>query len=289
MARRSLAAAAAAGAAALLAGCSPAAILNLAVPRGGYRLVGDEPYGPNPRQRLDAYAPATAVGRPGPLVVFIYGGSWRRGERGTYRFVGQALASRGYATVIPDYRLFPEVRFPSFLEDCAAAVAWARAHADRIGADPGRLHLMGHSAGAYNAAMLALDGRWLGAHGLDPRRDVRGLVGLSGPYDFYPFTGEDTREVMAPAADPLQTQPITFADGHGPPMLLATGLDDDIVRPRNTLSLAARTRERGGRVEVRTYPGVGHIGTVAALAAPLQWRNRALIGDVTTFLASTGG
>ena len=59
------------------------------------------------------------------MVVFFYGGSWNHGERHDYRFVGEALAARGIVTVIPDYRLYPQVRYPDFLKDNAAAVAWA--------------------------------------------------------------------------------------------------------------------------------------------------------------------
>jgi acetyl esterase/lipase len=171
--RRLAALGSAAFGASLLPGCSPAGILNAFVPRGGYRLAADRAYGASPRQRLDAYIP-DGTARPAPAALFFCGGSWRRGAKGMYRFVGQALASRGFVAAIPDYRVFPEVSFPGFLEDGGAAFASVRDHAGEIGADPDRLFLMGHSAGAYIAAMLTLDGRWLGAVGLDPRRATSG-------------------------------------------------------------------------------------------------------------------
>jgi acetyl esterase/lipase len=257
----------AAGASAL-SGCSPARLLNALVP-GDYRLIGDQAYGDGPRRRLDIYLPPEGSA-PGPVVVFIYGGDWRDGDKATYRFVGEALASRGFVTAIPDYRLYPNVRFPDFLDDCAAAVAWVRRNAREVGADPGRLCLAGHSAGAYNAAMLMLDGRRLGAVGLDARRDVRGAALLAGPYDFLPFDG-DTGPIFGAADDPASTQPVNFVDGREPPMLLAAGLDDATVRPRNTTTLAGLIRQRGGRAEVKLYPGIGHVGLVAALAAPLRF------------------
>jgi acetyl esterase/lipase len=137
--------------------------------------------------------------------------------------------------------------------------------------------------------MLTLDESWLAAVGLDPRRDVRGTVGLAGPYDFYPFTDEKTAEVFASALDPHSTQPIEFVDGNEPPMLLATGLDDDTVRPRNTFRLAERIRAQGGRAEVRTYPGVGHIKLIAALAEPLRSPDLPVLDDVVGFLDGIDG
>lgn len=265
------------------AACSPTRLLDVFVPESGYRLAGDQPYGRGPRQRLDAYLPTASTPAPA-TVVFIYGGNWRSGDKGIYRFVGQALASMGYAVVIPDYRVFPEVRFPDFLADNAAAVAWTRAQGPAAGLGAGPLFLMGHSAGAYNAAMLTLDERWLAAVGLRPSRDVRGFVGLAGPYDFYPFDDVKTAEIFAAAPDPRLTQPVAFVDGSEPPMLLATGLDDDTVRPRNTMRLAALVRERGGAAEVRTYPDVGHIRLVAAIAEPLRKPGLPVLDDVVAFL-----
>ena len=137
------------GLAALTGGCSPAALLNATVPRTGYTLEADLPYGPLPRQRLDFYAPV-APRADGKTVVFFYGGAWRQGDKADYLFLGQALASRGIGVVVADYRLFPNVRYPAFIQDGALAVGWS---ARRFGSE--RLFLMGHSAGAYIASMLA--------------------------------------------------------------------------------------------------------------------------------------
>jgi acetyl esterase/lipase len=271
--------------AAMVTGCSASDILNAFVPHSGYRLVADERFRDGKQGLLDLYLPDTGAAAV-PTIVFIYGGDWRNGDKSMYRFVGQALASRGFAVAIPDYRLFPEVRFPSFLEDNAAAFAWVAAHAHAFGLDPARLYLMGHSAGAYNAAMLALDGRWLGQVGLNPRRDLRGFVGLAGPYDFLPLD-EDSAPVLGSASDPRQTQPITFVVGGEAPMLLATGLDDTTVRPRNTMRLAEALRAHDDRVAVKTYPGVGHVRLIADLAAPLQSKTTPVIEDVVAFLQST--
>jgi acetyl esterase/lipase len=267
------------------AGCSPARLLDAVVPNGGYRLLENQPYAAGPRHSMDLYLPDTAT--PGslfPVVVFFYGGNWRTGDKGIYRFVGQALASRGIAVAIPDYRLYPEVRFPGFIEDAAQAVAWLHRHAREFGLDPDGLFLMGHSAGAYSAAMVSLDERWLAAAGLDARTAVRGMIGLAGPYDFLPL-GQDTRDVLGTVGD-AETQPINYVDGREAPMLLITGLDDTTVRPRNTTSLAEAIRRQGGRAETRLYEKVGHVGLVTAMAAPFR-TIAPVLNDVITFIDRT--
>lgn len=248
--------------------CSPLRLLNLAVPRFGYALTRDLAYGERPRQRLDVYAP---VGQHAPLptVVFFYGGRWSDGDKADYRFVGQALAAKDLVAVVADYRLYPRVRFPAFLEDGAMAVRWVRDHIQIYGGDPDNIFLMGHSAGAHIAAMLALDGRYLAAEGLSPTT-LRGIIGLSGPYDFLPFTSADVREIFAPAQDARQTQPIYFVDGDEAPLLLLAGGKDTKVRPANSINLAARVKAAGGQAKLIEYPDRGHAGTLVALAAPLR-------------------
>jgi acetyl esterase/lipase len=185
--------------------------------------------------------------------------------------------------VVPDYRLYPEVRFPAFLQDNAAAVAWALAHAREFGADPRRVFVLGHSAGAYNAAMLALDGRWLGA----ARDRLAGVIGLAGPYDFLPITDPDIIPVFAPVDDGPASQPITYVDGRNPPMLLMAGTEDTTVNPANTARLAARIGQLGGAVQDKFYPGVGHIGIITAFT-PL-FRGRApVLDDVALFVGLSG-
>jgi len=248
--------------------CSPLLMFNAVMPKdGGVRVAGrDLAYGADPRQKLDVYVPAGAGPGLRPLIVFFYGGSWNSGVKNGYGFVGRALAARGFVVAIPDYRLVPQVRFPGFLEDNAAAVRWLRAHADRYGADPDRIVLAGHSAGAYNAAMLALDPQWLGPD----RRAVRGLIGLAGPYDFLPLDGPVTRAAFGNAADAAATQPVNFARHDTPPALLATGDKDTTVLPRNSDELAARLAAAGVPVTRARYPGVGHAGLVTAIARPLR-------------------
>ncbi len=262
----------------LAAACSPLRTFNAVVPKdGGVRLVArDAAFGPDPRQRLDVYAPRGAGGAL-PVIVFFYGGSWNSGTKRGYAFVGRALAAQGFVVAVPDYRLVPQVRFPAFLQDNAAAVRWVRVHAAELGGDPDRVVLAGHSAGAYNAAMLALDPRWLGAD----RRYVRGWIGLAGPYDFT-LDGPVTRATFGDAPDPRLTQPVTFAGAGDPPALLATGDKDTLVQPRNSDALAARLESAGVRAERRRYPGVGHVGLLTAVAKPFRGR-APVLADMAAF------
>ena len=263
-----------------LARCSPADLLNATVSRSGLTITHDIAYGPGPREKLDIYRPANAANLP--VVVFFYGGRWSFGSRSTYPFVAATLARRGNVVIVPDYRLYPEVRFPAFLNDCAAAVAWTSAHMAEFGGDPKRLFLMGHSAGAYNAAMLAVDPALLEAAGTSRAR-IAGFIGLAGPYDFLPLTDDDVKDIFSPANDGPASQPVTYVDGHAPPMLLLAGTDDTTVRPRNSLSLARHVQEKGGEATVKQYKGLAHIGLVTAIA-PLFQRRAPVLDDIETFI-----
>lgn len=275
-----------AGLATLTAACTPSlGTFNALAPRdnGARRVLAGAAYGALARQELDVYAPSgDASGLP--VIVFFYGGSWNSGAKEEYAFLATALAAQGFVTIVSDYRLVPSVRFPSFLEDCAAAVRWAEQHAAEHGGDHTRIVLMGHSAGAYNAMMLALDARYLRAAGVDAN-NVRGVAGLAGPYDFYPFDVEASRNAFGQAPDPHVTQPVHFARGDAPPLLLLWGADDTTVGPRNLESLARSVRDAGGRVETKIYPRVDHVGIMLALSRPFRGRAPVLT-DVTAFARS---
>ena len=272
----------AAAAGAFTAACSPLTLFATLSPKdAAARVSRGEAYGDHPRQTLDVYAPRGIAGLA-PIAVFFYGGSWDSGRRQDYNWVGHALASRGFVTVVADYRLYPEVRYPLFLEDGARAVRWAADNARRFGGDPERLVLAGHSAGAYNAVMLGLDGRYLAAAGVDPRH-VRALAGLSGPYDFLPLKGDITNRVFGQTSDLPATQPLAYVGPASPPAFLATGDADNMVWPKNTIALAQRLRAAGVEVEERHYPGVDHVRMVLALSRPLRGR-APVLDEMTGFL-----
>lgn len=238
-------------------------------------------YGPEARQKLDVYRPDAAPMRG--TIVYVYGGSWTSGDRALYRFLGAAYAARGWSVVVPDYRLYPEVTFPAFVEDTAKAVAWARANEAQ-----GRpLFLMGHSAGAQIALLLALDPRYLAAEGLETGA-LAGVVGLAGPYTFDPLAFDSTRPVFETAPDPQAARPIVFARGDAPPLLLLHGQKDTTVSPRNSRELAAAVQGAGGAARLIEYPGVGHIVVVGAIAWPLRWR-ASVLADTLGFFAAPHG
>lgn len=274
-------------AALMTSACSPLSVFATLTPKDAAKVEGrGSRYAQGARGGVDVYAPPIAHG-PAPMAVFFYGGSWDSGRRQDYGWAARALAAQGFLTIVPDYRLYPEVRFPSFLDDCAQAVRWAIDHAAALGGDPRRVVLVGHSAGAYNAAMLALEPRYLSAAGVAPGA-VKAFAGLSGPYAFLPLDGPITQRTFGEAADLQATQPATFARADAPPAFLATGDKDTTVRPRNTRKLAAALRKAGVRVEERHYADLDHAGTVLALSRPFR-RKSTLLADMTAFLKSAVG
>jgi acetyl esterase/lipase len=277
--RRHLIAALSAG---LLGACSPLGAYSALTPRtpGIRRAASAAAYGNGPRQALDVYLPRRPAA-DAPVLVFFYGGGWEDGSRQEYAFAGRAFAARGFVTLVPDYRLRQEAPYPAFLQDCATAVAWAQRHAAEYGGDGRKVVLCGHSAGAYNAAMLALDGRWLAEAGAP--YPIAGWAGLAGPYDFLPLSPGAAQRTFGGAADIAATQPIRHARAGAPPAFLATGGRDDVVKPGNTERLAARLTELDVPVRTRVYPGLGHAEPVLALAWPVSLR-APVLRDTADFL-----
>lgn len=251
-----------AGLTALLSACSPLGVINLLVPKSGYDVHGGLAYGADPRQKLDVYVPHGLKG-PALVLLFFYGGAWSSGNRGDYRAFGQAFASAGIVTVVADYRLYPQVKYPAFVQDAAKALAFVHAHASAYSGDPARIFVAGHSAGGYNAVMLGAEPKFIEAEG--GRMDwMRGVIGIAGPYDFLPLTEADYID-MFHGADNADAMPINHVTGPRPPMLLVTGAADRTVSPGNADRMAAKLIHAGGRATVIKYPGTGHIGILLSL------------------------
>jgi acetyl esterase/lipase len=290
------------------AGRSPAMLLNVAVPRIGYGVARDIAYGATARHRLDVYrrvaadpppsvlphkggeersvAPSSTRARDHdglkPVVVFFYGGGFRSGRKSEYRFVGEALTSTGMVVAIPDYRIYPEARFPDFLEDGARAVKKVRELVAQFGGDPDRIFLAGHSAGAYIAVMLASNDRWLNADTGDAPW-LRGVIALSGRYHDGPLQDEIAEKIFAGPARG-ETRPATFIRRPSPAMLIAAGGRESHDVLNSKACLAAHLRAHGNEVEEVVYPRIGHTGIIAALAP--GFRRRAPVrSDIARFVA----
>jgi len=262
------------------AACSPLNLLNTLGPRDpGVRCVArDLAYGDDPRQRMDLYAPR-APG-PYPTLVFFYGGGWDSGSRDQYGWAAQALAAKGFVVALPDYRVVPQVVFPAFIEDAAAATAKAAQVAGAYGGEPERLGVLGHSAGAHLALMIALDRRYMAAVGQPGL--IKAAAGLAGPYDFLPFDVAASKNAFGRAPDPTLTQPVTFVRADAPPIWLGHGTADTVVHDEDTIILDERMRAVGGRSEARLYPGLDHADLIATFS-PLFRKKATVLADVTDF------
>jgi acetyl esterase/lipase len=249
--------------------------------RHAIRITCSIAYAGRTRHTLDVCRPLDVV--TAPVVVFFYGGAWRSGNKELYRYVGKALARCGYVVAVPDYRIYPEVCYPEFIEDAALAARWVRDNIARFGGDPHKIFLMGHSAGAHIAAMLATDRHWLQRVELSPHPDISGLIGISGPYDFMPLRNRSLAAIFG-GIDRPETQPIFHVTPGAPPTLLLTGGKDPLVEPGNSIRFAARLREAGNDATVRIYPRIGHFFTIAALA-PFLRLLAPVLRDVDAFIA----
>jgi acetyl esterase/lipase len=262
-----------------LSGCTPA-LLNLFVPSGGYSLQRDIAFGADPRQKLDIYVP-DGLTKPAPVIIFLYGGSWQSGAKGAYRWIGQTFASQGIVTVIADYRIYPPAHFPDFVDDAALALRKVHETISSYGGDPSRVFVAGHSAGAYNAVMLASNPQYLRDAGGDLSW-IDGAIGIAGPYDFLPMTDRAIIELFGGPAIPA-TQPINFIDGKRPPMLLVAGAADETVSPGNTKRMVAKLKANGSEAEAILYPRVGHIGIILSLAPGFRGKT-SLRDDIVRFV-----
>jgi acetyl esterase/lipase len=262
----------------LLPGCSPLQIVNKLSAESDSVSVIHQRYGGEQRQQLDIFMPERIV--PGsPAVLFFYGGSWKRGQKGKYGFVGHTLGSKGFVTVIPDYRLYPEVTFPSFVEDGAKALAWVR---ENVGQARHGVVVMGHSAGAHIAALLALDQEYLSATG-QPLSIVRGMIGLAGPYGFNPMKYRSTRPIFTNVGSIEKAMPVTFACSAKLPILLIHGADDGVVIPENSRELKRRVYECAGNVEYLELDDIGHFSIVLGLSNSL-FADDAIQSSIEVFL-----
>jgi acetyl esterase/lipase len=269
----------------VLTACQAIELLAANVPAsfGSYKAHRDLKYGSQDRQELDVYVP-TDTKESRAVVVFVHGGGWTSGSKGEYRFVAEALTSRGIIAVLPSYRLYPQVKFPAFVDDVAQAVAWAHQHAAEYGGDADRIYLMGHSAGAQITALIAFDAEYLQRAGGE-RAWIKGFIGLAGPYDFLPFKDDYQKELFGPEPEYPRSQAVNYVDAQAPPALLIHGEADTKVWPSNSVSLAKQMRAHHVSVVEHYYPDMTHSDVLAALSVYYRGR-RPILDEIDKFVNS---
>lgn len=269
---------------ALLTACSGTSILNTLNNAGGYRSQHDIAYGEHARQKLDVYQPKQGVGQC--LVMFVYGGSWTEGSKDDYGFVGAALARRGYTVIVADYRLYPQVAYPVFVEDIALALASAPVQ-QLLQAR--KLVMMGHSAGAMIAGLVSYNPDYLQAKDLS-RDMIDAYIALAGPHDYFlPTTKHKWTRIFGQDQDE-QVKALTVNHIHpdNPPTLIVHGSDDEIVNPKSAHSLAEKLTDAGVPNTKLIYDKAGHVRLAAAMGRPLGFLAPTL-DDVDAFLQNVCG
>ena len=251
-------------------------MLDWATPEEGYSVQQHLAYADLPRQHLDVYTPTQSAANK-PTILFFYGGSWQDGRKEDYRFVAQALTQRGYQVVVPDYRVYPDALFPEFMDDAAQALSWTASNLDQP------IVVMGHSAGAHIAALLALDQQYANRYKVNSDRIVA-LVGLSGPYDFLPLKSKRLKKIFAAAENIEHTQPINYVTAAAPTTLLLQGESDTVVKPFNSQHLADKLEQHGVEVTLKLYPGEGHVATLTALSVLFD-NEPPVMEDIDQFLS----
>lgn len=259
----------------LLGACSPLKLLNATVSNDGYTSTLNQTYGEQLRQQLNIHVPNTVKNNT-DVVIFYYGGRWQSGNKEDYTFIADAFTSKELITVIPDYRIYPDVDWREFINDGAMAYQWVYDNIARFGGNPERIFIMGHSAGAHIAAMVTTRQSLIGNAGKHPC----GFIGLAGPYDFLPIRDADIKRVFSSANDLQETQPITFVSKDNPDMLLLHGLDDTTVKPGNSTRMVARVKQVGGRAQAKLYPGVDHTDILISLASTFRGYSPALADSI---------
>jgi len=252
------------------------AVDRLAGGSGGAELKAKIATGDHPQQKLVVWGAGNHSHKDPlrPVLFFVHGGSWRWGDPEDYDFVGRAFVEQGFVVVLGGYRLEEAGKYPAMIEDTARAIAWTHEEITQYGGDPERIVITGHSAGAYNVMMTAVEDKWLAKHSLS-NSDIAGVVGLSGPYDFLPLDSDSTIASFGhvEAGDALNgTQPINLVGDDAPPMVLFHGEKDTLVGMRHSRDLAGAASETGTEAALNLYPEMAHNDPLISIAAP--WRSR---------------
>ena len=244
-------------------------LLNLIARTGGYR-IETYAYGSSERERMDWYV----VDKKLPTVVFIYGGNWRSGRRQDYRFVADTVCQMGVNVLLPDFPLYPSHRFAEILEGTVEATDYFMSEVSTLAP----VILMGHSSGAQKAALLTLNQSLLRS----PER-IRSMIGISGPYDFFPFTEDDHWDLFSPEENYPSSQPVNYVRPGAPPLYLLHGREDNRVRRGHSKSLMEKQIAVGGVASRKVYDRMGHVDAILSFSR-IHRRNNPLIRDIHSYI-----
>jgi acetyl esterase/lipase len=249
-------------------------------------LKADVPYGPDEKQRLDVYSPQGVKGAP--VVVFVHGGEWTRGDKAAVSSKPRFLNENGVVFVSINYRLTPPAAHPAHVGDVAAAVRWVRDHAAEIGADPGKVVLMGHSAGCHLVTLVALDPRYLAAVKLTPA-DVRGVAAWSGgAYDLVQKVKDGgayadyIRKAFGDSEESWRdASPVAHVkDLKAGPAFLFVSVDSGSASHKAAEKLAELIRQAKGKVQTRLLEGRDHFTANHLIGAPDDTTGKVLLDFV---------
>ena len=263
----------------LITACSPTTLLNKLNSANKLKVESNLAYGSHSRQTLDIYT--NPKNDHGCLIVFAYGGSWDSGDKNMYGFVGAALARKGHTVAIPNYRLYPEVKFPTFAEDFALSMTHPKVQ-QYIQQKP--LILMGHSAGAMLAGLVSFDANYFETVGLS-KTQVAGYISLSGPHDFF-LPSQKPRWIDMFGNTPeqqIQALTVNHVHNNNPPTLLLHGEDDTIVVPESATVLQQKLEDAGVPAQAHIYSGVSHKDIIVATSRGLHFLAPTL-KDIERFL-----
>lgn len=253
--------------------------LKIAGHRPG-KIVRDLHYGRDPGQSLDIYLPQEGYRRN--QLVFLHGGSWRSGHKDEYAYLGAALSAYGIACAVVGYRLFPQVRYPVFVEDVAHAINWLRRDGGRYGFSDEPMYVMGHSAGAHIACLVAMDDRF---HSLIDAVSIAGVIGLSGVYRFRPETSPLYRDIfMAAEPDFEVVKPISYVGKDKVPLMMLHGEMDEVIGVRNAQHMLSAATKAGQQAILHVQPGYGHVRPIFDFL-PFMPNHQRMMSQLLTFMA----
>ncbi|AKD58607.1 alpha/beta hydrolase [Spirosoma radiotolerans] len=241
------------------------------------------------RHLLDVYTPRkVAASTKLPVVVFIHGGNWNSGNKNLYAFVGRRLAKQGVVAVIINYQLSPAVLVPAMANDCAQAVHWVSQHIAEFGGDPGRIFVMGHSAGGGLAALLATDDRLFARLGLATNPVKGAILDDAAGLDMFDYLTKmeypnDQQYLIPYGKDPAvwrAVSPMYYVNDHTPPMLMYSGERTYPSITSSSQRFHQLLLNHQVKHEYKVLPGKKHI----AMVTQLFWQHNIIYRELLDFV-----